>query len=103
VTTREISKLTCASLLNCVYLRLHRRMPCRVSLSLCEGPRLTVVARKMQLCLQIVRSQSRHRLVTEKVLHCTIPQRLTVVVHVDALLVVGERSSELHRVVLDMS
>jgi hypothetical protein len=78
-------------------------MSCRVSLGLRERPRLAVIAPKMQLRLQIVRDQSRHRLVTEKVLHRTIPQRLTVVVHVDALLIVGERSSELHRVVLNMS
>jgi hypothetical protein len=57
----------------------------------------------MQLRLQIVRDQSRHQLVTEKVLHHMIPQRLTVVVRVDALLIVEERSSELHRVVLDTS
>jgi hypothetical protein len=102
VSTREISKLPGAVLLNCVHLRLHRGTPCRVSLGLCEGPMLAVVARKMQLRLQIVRGQSRHRLVVENVLHRMIPQRLTVVVRVDALLVVGERSSELHRV-LDMS
>jgi hypothetical protein len=102
VTTREISKLPCAVLLNCVHLQLHRGMPYRVSLGLCEGPRLAVITRKMQLHLQIVRGQSRHRLVIEKVLHHTIPQRLAVVVCVDALLIVGERSSELQRV-LDMS
>jgi hypothetical protein len=74
-----------------------------VSLGLRERPRLTVVARKMQLRLQIERDQSWHRLVAEKVLHRMIPQRLTVVVHVDALLVVEKRSSELHQVVLDTS
>jgi hypothetical protein len=74
-----------------------------MSLGLRERPRFTVVARKMQLRLQIVRDQYRYRLVAEKVLHRTIPQRLTVVVRADALLVVGERSSELHRVVLDTS
>jgi hypothetical protein len=100
VTTREISKLPSAVLLNCVHLRLHRGTPCHVSLGLCEGSRLAVVARKIQLCLQIVRGQS--WLVAEKVLHRTIPQRLAVVVRVDALLIVGERSSELHRV-LDTS
>jgi hypothetical protein len=57
----------------------------------------------MQRCLQTVRDQFQHRLVAEKVLHLTIPQRLTVVVCVDALLVVGEQSSELHWVVLDTS
>jgi hypothetical protein len=56
VTTREISKLLGAVLLNCVHLRLHRGTPCCVSLGLYEGPRLAVVARKMQLCLQIVRA-----------------------------------------------
>jgi hypothetical protein len=64
---------------------------------------LAIVARKMQLRLQIVREQSWHRLVVENVLHRTIPQWLAVVVRVDVLLVVGERSSELHRVVLDTS
>jgi hypothetical protein len=71
VTTREISKLPGVVLLNCVHLRLHRGMPCRVSLGLCEGPRLTIVVRKIQLRLQIVRGQSQHRLVTEKVLYRT--------------------------------
>jgi hypothetical protein len=89
MTTREISKLLGAVLLNYVHLRLHRGTPCRVSLGLCEGPRLAVVARKMQLRLQVMGCQSRHRLVAEKVLHRTIPQQLTVVVRVDALLVVG--------------
>jgi hypothetical protein len=51
---------------------------------------LTVVARKMQLRLQIMSDQSRHWLVIKKVLYHMIPQRLAVVVHVDALLVVGE-------------
>jgi hypothetical protein len=50
-----------------------------------------------------MRDYSRHWLVAEKVLHRTILQRLIIVVRVDALLVVGERSSELHRVVLDTS
>jgi hypothetical protein len=72
-----------------------------MSLGLCEGPRLTVITRKMQLRLQIVRGQSRHRLVVEKIFHRMILQRLTVVIRVDVLLVVGERSSELHWV-LDM-
>jgi hypothetical protein len=103
VTTREISKLSGAVLLNCVHLRLHHGTPCRVSLSLRERLRLAVIAHKMQLRLQIVRGQFRHRLVTENVLHHTVLQRLTVVVRVDVLLIVGERSSELHRVVLDMS
>jgi hypothetical protein len=61
VSTREISKLPGAVLLNYVHLRLHRSTPCRVSLDLRERPRLTVIARKMQLRLQIVRDQSRHR------------------------------------------
>jgi hypothetical protein len=90
VTTWEINMLLGAILLNCVHLRLHYGTPCSVSLGLCERSRLTVVARKMQLCLQIVRDQFRHWLVTEKVLHHTIPQRLAVVVRVDALLIVGE-------------
>jgi hypothetical protein len=103
VTTREISKLPGAVLLNCVHLQLHRDTPCSMSLSLRKRPRLAAVARKMQLRLHIVRDQSRHRLVTEKVFHRTIPPRLAVMVRVDTLLVVGERSSELHWVVLDMS
>jgi hypothetical protein len=73
-----------------------------VSLDLRERPRLTVIARKMQLRLQIARNQFRQRLV-EKVLHRMIPQWLTVVVCINALLVMGERSSELNRVVLDTS
>jgi hypothetical protein len=60
VTTREISKLPGAVLLNCVHLRQHYGTPCRMSLDLRERPRLTVVARKMQLRLQIVRNQSQH-------------------------------------------
>jgi hypothetical protein len=103
VTTREINKLSGAVLSNCVHLRLHHGTLCQVSLGLRLRPRLIVIARKMQLRLQIMRDQPQHRLVTEKVLHRTIPQRLTVVVCVDALLVVGERSSKLHRVVLDTS
>jgi hypothetical protein len=78
-------------------------MPCYMSLSLRERPRLAVITRKIQLRLQIVRDQSWHWLVTEKVLHRTIPQRLTVVIRVNVLLVVGELSSELYWVVLDMS
>jgi hypothetical protein len=86
---REISKLLGVVLLNCVHLQLHRGTPCRVSLDLRERPRLTIVTRKMQLRLQIMRDQSRHRLIAEKVLHRTIPQRLAVLVRVDALLVMG--------------
>jgi hypothetical protein len=74
VTTREISKLLDVVLLNCVHLRLHRGTPCRVSLGLRKRSRLAVITRKMQLRLQIVRDQFRHRLVAEKVLHRTIPQ-----------------------------
>jgi hypothetical protein len=102
MTTREISKLLGAVLLNCVHLRLHCGTSYHVSLDFYEGPRLAVVARKMQLRLQILRGQFRHRVVVEKVLHRTIPQRLAVVVRVDVILVVGEQSSELHRV-LDTS
>jgi hypothetical protein len=69
VTTREISKLPHAVLLNCVHLGLHHGTPCRVSLGLRERPRFAVVARKTQLRLQIMRVQSQHRLVTEKVHH----------------------------------
>jgi hypothetical protein len=54
VTMREISKLTGAVLLNRIYLRLHRGTPCRVFLGLCERLRLTVIARKVQLSLQVV-------------------------------------------------
>jgi hypothetical protein len=74
VTTREISKLPGVVLLNCVHFRLQCGTPCRVSLSLRERPRLTIVARKIQLHLQIVRDQSQHWLVTKKVLHRTISQ-----------------------------
>jgi hypothetical protein len=74
VTTREISKLSGDVLLNIVHLQLHRNTPYCVSLDLHERSRLIVVACKMQLCLQIVRYQPRHRLVTEKVIHRTIPQ-----------------------------
>jgi hypothetical protein len=55
VTTREISKLLGAVLLNHIHLRLHRGTPCRVFIGLCERPRLTVVARKVQLPLQVMR------------------------------------------------
>jgi hypothetical protein len=54
VTTREISKLLGAVLLNCIHLRLHRGTPCRVFLGLYERPRLAVVARKVQLPLQVM-------------------------------------------------
>jgi hypothetical protein len=54
VTTREISKLSGAVLLNRIHLRLHRGTPCRVFLGLCERLRLTVIARKVQLPLQVV-------------------------------------------------
>jgi hypothetical protein len=54
VTTREISKLSGAVLLNRIHLRLHRGTSCRVFLGLCERPRLAVVARKVQLSLQVV-------------------------------------------------
>jgi hypothetical protein len=55
VITREISKLPSAVLLIRIHLRLHRGTPCRVFLGLCERPRLAVVARKVQLPLQVVR------------------------------------------------
>jgi hypothetical protein len=58
VTTREISNLLGAVLLNCVHLRLYRGTPCRVSLGLYERPRLAVVGCKMQPRLQIVRDRS---------------------------------------------
>ena len=103
VTAREVGKLPSVVLHNRIHLRLHRGTPCHVSLGLCERPRLTVVAREVQLCLQVVRHQTRRRLIAEKVLHRAVPQRLPVVVRVDALLVVRERSSELHRAVLSMS
>ena len=99
----KVSKLPGAVLLNRIHLQLHRGAPCRVSLGLCIRPRLAVVTRKVQLRLQVVRHRSRHRLVAEKVLHRTVPQWLVVVVRVDTLLVVRERSSELNRVVLDTS
>jgi hypothetical protein len=45
-----------------------------MSLSLHERPRLIVIARKMQLRLQIMWDQSWHWLVTKKVLHHMILQ-----------------------------
>jgi hypothetical protein len=54
VTTREISKLPGAVLLNRIHLRLHRSTPCRVFLDLCERSRLAIVTRKVQLPLQVV-------------------------------------------------
>jgi hypothetical protein len=42
-------------------------------------------------------------LVAEKVLHRTVPQRLAVIIRINALLVVREWGSELHQAVLDMS
>jgi hypothetical protein len=59
-----------------------------------EGPRLTVVARKMQLSCQNARRRARHRRVDEKVLHLMIPQWLVVIARVDALLIVGKRGNE---------
>jgi hypothetical protein len=55
VTTREISKLPGAVLLNRIILCLHRGTSCRVFVGLCEGLRLAVVARKVQLPIQVVR------------------------------------------------
>jgi hypothetical protein len=103
MTMREISKLPGAVLLNRIHLRLHRGTPCRVSLGLCDRPSLAVVARKVQLRLQVVWHESRHWLVAEKVLHHTVPQRLTVAARVDALLIMGERGGERNRVGLNMS
>jgi hypothetical protein len=57
----------------------------------------------VQLRLQVVWHESRHWLVAEKVLHCTVPQRLTVVARVDALLIVGERGAERNWAGLNMS
>jgi hypothetical protein len=45
VTTREISKLPGAVLLNQMHLCIHRGTPCRVSLGLCERLRLAIVIR----------------------------------------------------------
>jgi hypothetical protein len=55
MTTREISKLPGAVLFNRIHLRLHSGTPYRVFLGLCERPRLTVVTRKVQLPIQVVR------------------------------------------------
>jgi hypothetical protein len=96
VTMREINKLPGAVLLNCVHFWLHHGTPCRVSLGLRKTPRLTIIEHKMQLHLQIMRDQSRHRLVSKKVLHHRIQHWLTIMVRVDALLIVEEQSSELH-------
>jgi hypothetical protein len=54
VTTREISKLPSAVLLDRVHLLLHRGTPCRVSLRLSEGARLTVLVCQVQLRLEVV-------------------------------------------------
>jgi hypothetical protein len=54
VTTRKISNLLGAVLLNRIHLRLHRGMSCRVFLGLCERLRLAVVARNVQLPLQVM-------------------------------------------------
>ena len=51
VTTRKVSKLLGAILLNRIHLQLHRGAPCRVSLGLYKRSRLAVVTRKVQLCL----------------------------------------------------
>jgi hypothetical protein len=40
--------------------------------------------------------QSRDRLLAEEVVHGTVTQRLTTVIGVDAILVVGQQSGELH-------
>jgi hypothetical protein len=57
----------------------------------------------VQLCLQVVWHESWHWLVAEKVLHRMVPQRLTVVARVDALLIVGEWGGERNRAGLNMS
>jgi hypothetical protein len=103
MTMREISELPSVVRLNRVHLRLHRGTPSRMFLGLCERPRLTIIACKMQLSCQNARRRARHRRVDEKALHPSIPQRLAVVARVDALLVAGERGHELHWVVLDTS
>jgi hypothetical protein len=54
VTTREISKLSGVVFLNRIHLCLHRGTPCHVFFGLCERSRLAVVARKVQLPLQVV-------------------------------------------------
>jgi hypothetical protein len=54
VATRKVSKLLGAVLLDRIHLQLHRGAPCRVSLGLCKGSRLTVITRKVQLRLQVV-------------------------------------------------
>jgi hypothetical protein len=55
VTTREISKLLGVVLLNRIHLCLHRGTSCRIFLGLYKGSRLTIVARKVQLPIQVVR------------------------------------------------
>jgi hypothetical protein len=55
MTMREISKLPGAVLLNRIHLRLYHDMSCHVFLGLYEGPRLAVVARKVQLPIQVMR------------------------------------------------
>jgi hypothetical protein len=103
MTMREIRELPGAVRLNRVHLRLHRGTPSCLFLGLRERPRLAIIACKMQLSRQNARRLARHRRVDEKALHLLIPQRLTVIACIDALLVVGERGHELHWVVLDTS
>ena len=99
VTAREIGKHPGAVLHKRIHLRLHHGTPCHVSLGLCERPRLAVVAPEVQMRPQVMRHQTRRRLIAEKALRRAVPQRLAIVVRVDVLLVMRERSSELHRAV----
>jgi hypothetical protein len=60
VTTREISKLLGAVLLNRIHLCLHHDTPCRIFLGLCKRLRLAVITRKVQLPLHVVGHKSQH-------------------------------------------
>jgi hypothetical protein len=58
------------------------------------------IVRQVQLCLEVVNRQSRDGLITEDVVQGAVAQRLVVVVHIDAILVVRQQSGKLHRALL---
>jgi hypothetical protein len=75
-------------LLDRVHLFLHCGAPCRVSLRLIEGARLTVVEREMELSSQTVRYKPRHQLVAKDICHGSVPEGLAIE-RVDAVLVMA--------------
>jgi hypothetical protein len=58
--------------------------------------RLAIVVLQVQLYLQVVRYKSRYWLLAEDVLHGAVLRRFTVMVRVNAVLVIGEQRDELH-------